>query len=120
MDKLSTDTLAKIREYVTLHRLAYLLGSILVVKLIQWLYLPVRRLFSPLGRLPGPKRESLIWGNLKQLLSSSNLTIYEQWAETYGPTFAYQGLFSSYRLVSLDIRALNLYISLNPEVSSKL
>ncbi|KAG8769238.1 hypothetical protein FRC12_005085 [Ceratobasidium sp. 428] len=103
--------LGELQRHATPHNIAYLVGSVILVKSIQWSYWPIRRLFSPLGRLPGPKTESLIWGNLKQVLMSPNLNIYEQWSETYGPTFAYRGLFFSYRLLTTDIRALTFIMS---------
>ncbi|KAG8768678.1 hypothetical protein FRC12_005437 [Ceratobasidium sp. 428] len=113
-----TNMLGELQRHVTPHNIAYLVGSIILVKGIQWSYWPIRRLFSPLGRLPGPKTESLIWGNLKQVLMSSNLNIYEQWSETYGSTFAYRGLFFSYRLLTTDIRALTLCVTLELPSSS--
>ncbi|KAG8696968.1 hypothetical protein FRC09_008168 [Ceratobasidium sp. 395] len=106
-----TNMLRELQRHVTPHNIAYLVGSVILVKGIQWSYWPIRRLFSPLGRLPGPKTESLIWGNLKQVLMSPNLNIYDQWSETYGPTFAYRGLFFSYRLLTTDIRALTFIMS---------
>ncbi|KAG9077261.1 hypothetical protein FRC06_009007, partial [Ceratobasidium sp. 370] len=94
MDNLPISMSEMMRKYIPLYKLPYLLGSIVVVKVAQWSYWTIRKPFSPLRRLPGPKSESFIWGNLKQVLSSPNLTIYEEWSEIYGSTFAYQGLFS--------------------------
>ncbi|KAG8696935.1 hypothetical protein FRC09_008187 [Ceratobasidium sp. 395] len=101
-----TNMLGELQRHATPHNIAYLVGSVILVKSIQWSYWPIRRLFSPLGRLPGPKTESLIWGNLKQVLMSPNLNIYEQWSETYGPTFAYRGLFFNPSFGSSHVREL--------------
>ncbi|QRV72227.1 cytochrome P450 family protein [Ceratobasidium sp. AG-Ba] len=100
-----------LEHYATLYNAAVLFGGIVSVRLAQLLQQHVKTVFSPLRKLPGPKVEHFIWGNLKQVMLSPNLIIYDQWAEKYGSTFAYQGLFLSYRLVTLDVRALNFILS---------
>ncbi|KAG8769239.1 hypothetical protein FRC12_005086 [Ceratobasidium sp. 428] len=111
-------SLHDLQGLTTLRNLCYLIGGIILLRILQWSYGPVRRLFSPLRHLPGPKCESIIFGNMKRIFSNPNLVVQEQWAEEYGSTFAYRGILMSYRLFTLDIRALSFILS-EPETFTK-
>ncbi|KAG9128435.1 hypothetical protein FRC07_012543 [Ceratobasidium sp. 392] len=114
--------LHELQERITLRNLIYLVGGVILVRILQWLYWPVRRLFSPLRLLPGPKSESVLFGNMRRIFSNPNLVVQEQWAKEHGTTFAYRGVMmrcqQSYRLFTLDIRALTFILS-EPESFTK-
>ncbi|QRW13170.1 cytochrome P450 family protein [Ceratobasidium sp. AG-Ba] len=103
--------LVKLHEFVTFNNLACLFGALGLFRLLRWSYLPLRRQFSPLRRLPGPKNKSVLFGNMREIFASQNLVVHEKWAQEYGPTLAYRGILSSYRLFTLDTRALSFILS---------
>ncbi|KAJ1300945.1 hypothetical protein OPQ81_003371 [Rhizoctonia solani] len=98
-------------EYVTLKNLLYLSGGIVLIKIGEGIYQPIRKLFSPLRELPGPSNESFIFGNLKRIFAAPNSVIHESWLEEYGSTLRYRGFLSSYRLFTVDPRALTYIMS---------
>lgn len=86
--------------YATLENFIYLSGTLIVLKLVNSAYPPLRKLLSPLRRLSGPKNESFAFGNLAQLLTAQQTPVHEAWLEKYGSTFAFRG-FLSVRIVSI-------------------
>ncbi|CAK5276526.1 unnamed protein product [Mycena citricolor] len=53
--------------------------------------------------IPGPKRESWLFGNLLQLLLSKEYGEYEfQWQDAFGPCYAIGGCFGETRLIVSD------------------
>ncbi|KEP48914.1 cytochrome P450 family protein [Rhizoctonia solani 123E] len=98
-------------DYVTSRNLLYLAGSILIIKIAEGIYYPIRKLFSPLRELPGPPNESFIFGNLKRVFAAPNSVVHESWLEKYGSTVRYRGFLSSYRLFTVDHRALAYVMS---------
>ncbi|KIJ34196.1 hypothetical protein M422DRAFT_263687 [Sphaerobolus stellatus SS14] len=46
---------------------------------------------SPLGNLPGPKRTTLFWGNMREIFNAGPGEMHEQWVKQYGHTFRYLG-----------------------------
>src|ERR1700753_2117980 len=44
--------------------------------------------------LPGPKSESLIWGNIKRIFSAEPAVTEEAWEAEFGHAFVYRTLFS--------------------------
>ncbi|CAE6426980.1 unnamed protein product [Rhizoctonia solani] len=103
--------LDRIFEYATLRNFLYLSGGVILIKVAEGVYHPIRKLFSPLGELPGPPNESFIFGNLKRVFAAPNSVIHESWLEEYGPTVRYRGFLSSYRLFTVDPRALTYIMS---------
>ncbi|KAG0146478.1 hypothetical protein CROQUDRAFT_77651 [Cronartium quercuum f. sp. fusiforme G11] len=65
----------------------------------------LRPFLSPLSRLPGPKNESIFFGNLGVLFGPEGGV--HQWHLQYGPTFAYRGFFGVTRLSTIDPKALS-------------
>nr|AVZ23853.1 cytochrome P450 [Thanatephorus cucumeris] len=98
-------------EYATFKNLLYISGGILLFKIAEGAYYPIRKLFSPLRELPGPSNESVIFGNLKRVFAAPNSVIHEAWLKEYGSTLAYRGFLSSYRLFTVDPRALSYIMS---------
>ncbi|CAE6464609.1 unnamed protein product [Rhizoctonia solani] len=98
-------------EYATFRNLLYLSGGIVLFKIAEGAYYPIRKLFSPLRQLPGPPNESLIFGNLKRIFAAPNSVIHEAWLKEYGSTLTYRGFLSSYRLFTVDPRALSYIMS---------
>ena len=54
----------------------------------------IRPRFSSLRALPGPPSESLIWGNLRQVLRADGATKHEEWIQKYGNTYVYKAFFN--------------------------
>ncbi|QRV98590.1 cytochrome P450 family protein [Ceratobasidium sp. AG-Ba] len=103
--------LSDISDVLTIKNALYLSGGAIVLRVSYWLYWPLRKLFSPLRHLPGPKNESLMFGNLKRIFAAPNSVVHEAWVEEYGPTYVYRGFASSYRLYTLDPRALTFIMT---------
>ncbi|KAG8768680.1 hypothetical protein FRC12_005439 [Ceratobasidium sp. 428] len=100
-----------ILDYLNAKNLLYICGSIFLFKLGRWLYLPIRKIFSPLRHLPGPTNESFIFGNLRRIFAAQNSVVHEVWIKQYGPTYVYRGFLSSYRLYTFDTRALTFVMT---------
>jgi hypothetical protein len=83
--------LETLAAYATLKNFVYISGGIVLIKLAELAYWPVRKSFSPLRHLAGPPNESFIFGNLKRIFAAQSSVIHEEWVEKYGPTFAYRG-----------------------------
>lgn len=94
MTSLPVVTLDDVLKYATRENLIYLFGGLFILKLGEWTYWPIRKLFSPLRHLPGPKNENLLFGNLKRIFGASNSVIHEAWLREYGTTFTYRGFLS--------------------------
>ncbi|KAF8604787.1 cytochrome P450 [Ceratobasidium sp. AG-I] len=111
MTSLPLVALDDVLKYATRENLLYLFGGLLFLKIGEWTYWPIRKLFSPLRHLRGPKNESLVFGNLKRIFGAQNSVLHEEWVGEYGLTFAYRGFLSSYRLYTVDTRALNFIMT---------
>lgn len=111
MANLSLAPLDTLIEYVTIKNILFLSGGIILIKVAEGVYHPIRKLFSPLGELPGPSNESFIFGNLKRIFASPNSVVHESWLQEYGSTLRYRGFLSSYRLFTVDPRALTYVMS---------
>ncbi|CCO34133.1 hypothetical protein BN14_08225 [Rhizoctonia solani AG-1 IB] len=81
-------------EYATFKNFIYICGGIVLFKVAEGAYYPIRKLFSPLRELPGPSNESFIFGNLKRIFAAPNSVIHEAWLEEYGSTLTYRGFLS--------------------------
>ncbi|KZT73023.1 cytochrome P450 [Daedalea quercina L-15889] len=77
--------------------------AIAIAIYLQWrlIQLILRPYTSSLRYLPGPTSHNWLLGNLTQVYQSSN------WAEQYGDTLKYKGLFGSDVLFTADTRALH-------------
>ncbi|KAG8703084.1 hypothetical protein FRC09_004364 [Ceratobasidium sp. 395] len=107
----STSTLGEILDYVTTRNIAYVLGALAVLKTAQLSYDPIQRMFSPLRHLPGPKNDSLIFGNLRRIFAAPALAVHEEWLEQYGSTYVYRIFFSACRLFTSDTRAMSYILT---------
>lgn len=96
--------------YATLENFIYLSGTLIVLKLVNSIYTPLRKLLSPLRHLSGPKNASFIFGNLAQLLTAQQTPIHEGWFEKYGSTFAFRGLLSV-RVIALTLEPVLTFLS---------
>lgn len=94
MTSLPLVTLDDVLKYATRENLFYLIGGLVFLKIGEWSYVPIRKLFSPLRHLAGPKNEHLIFGNLKRIFGAQNSVLHEQWVGEYGLTFVYRGFLS--------------------------
>ncbi|KIJ39298.1 hypothetical protein M422DRAFT_257904 [Sphaerobolus stellatus SS14] len=63
------------------------------------------RWFSLLGNLPGPKRTSLFWGNIRERFNAGPGEMHEQWVKQYGHTFL-KVISQTRRLTTFDPKAL--------------
>jgi hypothetical protein len=90
MSSHSVVTLDGVLDYATLENLIYLSGGLILLKLGQLSYWPIRQLFSPLRHLRGPKNDSIIFGNLKRIFAAPSSVLHEEWMEQYGSTYAYR------------------------------
>ncbi|KAK4683800.1 hypothetical protein P7C73_g6424, partial [Tremellales sp. Uapishka_1] len=62
--------------------------------------------------LQGPEPDSLIWGNLQQILSSSPpAAVHTQWIKRFGPTYSYTSLFCKPEFFSADPTAIAFMLS---------
>ncbi|KAG9074759.1 hypothetical protein FRC06_010484, partial [Ceratobasidium sp. 370] len=74
----------EVLDYATLENLGYLVGGLTVLKVAQLSYDPIRRLFSPLRQLTGPKNDSLIFGNMRRIFAAPGSVLHEEWMDAYG------------------------------------
>ncbi|KIK57951.1 hypothetical protein GYMLUDRAFT_45751 [Collybiopsis luxurians FD-317 M1] len=81
----------------------------------QFLY---QQLTSPLRNLPGPPNSSWIYGNSKEIQSAANSVAHEKWVEEHGNTIVYKWFFS-YRLFTLDVKAINHVLMSGPYTYQK-
>ncbi|KAJ3556986.1 hypothetical protein NM688_g1720 [Phlebia brevispora] len=99
-----------ILSYSTVDMLSLLpvfLVGLLVYALLRYAPRIYKRLTTPLRRLPGPPRDSLIFGNFRAIVKAENSVLQEKWIAEYGDTIAYPGLFGIWRLLTVDTRAVN-------------
>ncbi|KAG9094931.1 hypothetical protein FS749_011509 [Ceratobasidium sp. UAMH 11750] len=104
-------TCDKVLGYLTVKNLLYVSSGLVLLRVGRWFYFPIRRLFSPLRHLPGPRNESFLFGNLRRIFAAQNSVIHEAWIKEYGSTYVYRGFLSSYRLYTLDTRALTFVMT---------
>ncbi|KLO13377.1 cytochrome P450 [Schizopora paradoxa] len=62
---------------------------------------------SPLRDIPGPKRTSLLLGNLEEIRRSESSVLHEEWVKKYGKVVVYKGFMNMDRIYTMDTRALN-------------
>lgn len=84
--------------------LVHLFFAVLIWFIYKVLVLPT---FFILNRFPGPKTDSLIFGNLLRVWNSESDVAHESWHEKYGPVIAYRTFLGSTRLSCFDPKALN-------------
>ncbi|KAH9821277.1 cytochrome P450 monooxygenase [Melampsora americana] len=85
--------------------LSLLLGSVVIPWIIYLIFL--RPMLSPLSRLPGPKNESLIFGNSAVPLGPEAGYGIRKWHDQFGPTIRVRGFFGTTRLCTVDPKALH-------------
>ncbi|EKM59824.1 uncharacterized protein PHACADRAFT_138071 [Phanerochaete carnosa HHB-10118-sp] len=87
--------------------IVYAIGVLIALALYKLTSFMWSRIASPLRHLPGPPNDSLIWGNVEVIQKEEESVPQDRWAQQYGHTIAYRGLFSTKRLWTVDTRALN-------------
>ncbi|KAI8445341.1 cytochrome P450 monooxygenase [Phakopsora pachyrhizi] len=65
-------------------------------------------------RLPGPKPDNLLFGNLIATLNSESDLIHEEWHKKYGPVVSYQTFMGDTRLSFCDAKALSHVLNNRP------
>ncbi|KAG9074358.1 hypothetical protein FS749_014094 [Ceratobasidium sp. UAMH 11750] len=109
---MATSTLSSsLTDFVTLKNALCLACSLIVIKHSDDLLWLVNSWRSPLRHLPGPRSDSLFFGNLLTLLRGTNTYLWEDWFGKYGKTMRYWGFFGSYQLLTIDMRAMNYIMS---------
>ncbi|KDQ54054.1 hypothetical protein JAAARDRAFT_160991 [Jaapia argillacea MUCL 33604] len=86
-------------------------ASVLAYNLYRLVKLVLRPVFSPLRRLQGPPSDSWFYGNFRQVFTSENSTLQEEWVAEYGHTLKYKGMFNLDRIVTTDLRAIQHILS---------
>ncbi|KDQ54074.1 hypothetical protein JAAARDRAFT_38679 [Jaapia argillacea MUCL 33604] len=86
-------------------------ASVLAYNLYRLVKLVLRPVFSPLRRLQGPRSDSWFYGNFKQIFTTENSTLHEEWVAEYGHTLKYKGMFNLDRIVTTDLRAIQHVLS---------
>ncbi|EKM59789.1 uncharacterized protein PHACADRAFT_138020 [Phanerochaete carnosa HHB-10118-sp] len=87
--------------------LAYAVGALVAFALYKLVRFIWNINTSPLRHLPGPPNDSLFWGNMRTIEKEEHSVVQERWAEQYGHSIAYKGVFGAWRLWTVDTRALN-------------
>ncbi|KAJ7065420.1 cytochrome P450 [Mycena amicta] len=86
-------------------RLTYSLAAPVVVYAVYQLTRSLYdAIFSPLRDFPGPKSESLFYGNFKQM--GDDPLLMDKWRAQYGPFFKFRSLFNLSNLYTSDPKAL--------------
>jgi hypothetical protein len=93
-------------------------GLLLAFGLYRLARLIVTELNSPIRQLPGPKSNSLVFGNFKQLWAPNNIVLWESWVSEFGRTFRFNGFFGITRFYTADTKAMN-HILMNTDVYTK-
>jgi hypothetical protein len=57
-------------------------------------FLVIRPWFSALCYLPGPKSDSIIWGNLKSVINARPGMQHEAWEAEFGHVYSYSTMLS--------------------------
>ncbi|KAH9819016.1 cytochrome P450 monooxygenase [Melampsora americana] len=65
----------------------------------------LKPLLSPLSQLPGPKNDSILFGNLSVTLGPEGGL--RQWHKEFGPSLRLRGYFGNVRLSTIDPKALH-------------
>ena len=74
------------------------LAAPLVVFVYAFVKYRIRNSRSPLRKLPGPKSQSWLYGNIKEILEKGQSVAWDEWASTYGKTFQYPVMFNVHSL----------------------
>ncbi|CED83052.1 astaxanthin synthase [Phaffia rhodozyma] len=85
------------------------LGLIGLAVFVDWFHLAPRR--SPLYNLPGPRLESYLYGNAKDIIKLEVGVAHSHLEAVYGPTFVYRGMLGQPRLYSADPKVFNHLMS---------
>ncbi|TBU30862.1 cytochrome P450 [Dichomitus squalens] len=83
-----------------------LFAGAVVLLLVRILKTAVPRWLSPFGRLRGPPRGHVLFGNLLQI-GSDHPHLHTKWFEEYGPTIRVFGIFNFPWLYTTDLRLIN-------------
>ncbi|EGG12968.1 cytochrome P450 monooxygenase [Melampsora larici-populina 98AG31] len=82
---------------------ACLFAALLIPGIVYLLF--IRPLLSPLSRLPGPKNDSILFGNLGVTFGPEGGV--RQWHKDFGNTLRMRGFFGQVHLSTIDPKALN-------------
>ncbi|GAA5837435.1 hypothetical protein JCM5353_007110 [Sporobolomyces roseus] len=63
--------------------------------------------FVSIKNVPGPKRDSLFWGNMQAIFADEPGRSHIRWSEEFGGAVRYHGFIGNQRLVLFDSTALN-------------
>ncbi|QRV80086.1 cytochrome P450 family protein [Ceratobasidium sp. AG-Ba] len=105
------DSLQPLASALTTKNLLWASLGLVVFKYGDGLFWVVKSWASPLRRLPGPKSDSILLGNLLTLFKRQNSSIWEEWTEKYGKNVRYWGFLGSSQLSTTDMRAINFVLS---------
>ena len=79
--------------------ITFLLALVIIISIYR------RGLRTP--KLQGPRSESFIFGNTRNVFPSTNLTlVYQDWERTYGPVYEIPTGFGSNHVVLSDLKAI--------------
>lgn len=99
-----------VAEYFKSLNSTRIITSILALLIIIPIYRRVRCLRTP--RLQGPRSQSFIFGNTKNIFPSTNLAlVYQNWERTYGPVYEIPTGFGSSHVVLNDLKAITQLFS---------
>ncbi|GAA5882286.1 hypothetical protein JCM1840_005437 [Sporobolomyces johnsonii] len=63
--------------------------------------------YSSIRDVPGPKRDSILWGNMARIFADPPGKTHKAWMDEFGGAARYGGMFGNQRLVLFDSTALN-------------
>ncbi|CAK5263997.1 unnamed protein product [Mycena citricolor] len=86
-------------------------GTLGAFGLYELLKLVYKEFNSPIKHLPGPKPTHWFYGNMRDIFRAEASVLHEQWVQEYGPTIKYKGLFGMSRLYTVDVKALNHFLT---------
>ncbi|GAA5974169.1 hypothetical protein JCM21900_003387 [Sporobolomyces salmonicolor] len=90
------------------YSLAFLLLAAVVctaLYLAYWIFVAPR--YSSIRDVPGPKRDSLLWGNMARIFADPPGETHKAWMDEFGGAARYGGHLGNQRLVLYDSTALN-------------
>ncbi|CEQ41993.1 SPOSA6832_03754 [Sporobolomyces salmonicolor] len=105
------DRLFALFSYALAH-LSYSLAVLLLAAVVctalylaYWIFVAPR--YSSIRDVPGPKRDSLLWGNMARIFADPPGKTHKAWMDEFGGAARYGGHFGNQRLVLYDSTALN-------------
>lgn len=84
------------------------LATPLIVFVYTFVKYRIRSYRSPLRKLPGPKSQSWLYGNVGEILEKGQSVAWDEWTSTYGKTFQYPSMF--------NVHSLSFYCHLHPQL----